>query len=303
VAEIAIHAKSAVAVVILTLNEEKNLSQALDSVVGWADEVFVLDSFSSDRTITIAQQYGCEIFQQRFEDYGKQRNHAISNLPIESEWIFFLDADEWVTDELKQEITDRTASTSEENGYFIKRRFIWMGKWIRHGYYPTWILRLFRRTKGRCENRPVNEHLIVDGKVGYLKRDFIHEDHNGIDDWIAKHNHYATREALELFRREHAARDEEIDAQFFGSQAERKRWLRHRMWNRLPPLMRPFFYFFYRYFLRGGFLDGRAAFVYHFLQALWFPLLIDVKYLEIKWGLAVANHDDPLSNRDDQCVG
>ena len=187
--------KSTVAVVILTLNEEQNLPQALDSVVGWADEVFVLDSFSTDRTIEIAQQHGCKMFQNRFEDYGKQRNHAISNLPIESEWIFFLDADEWVTDELKQEITERVATAPEENGFFLKRRLIWMGKWIRRGYYPTWILRLFRRTKGRCEERAVNEHLIVDGKVGYLKNDFVHEDHNGIDDWIAKHNRYATREA------------------------------------------------------------------------------------------------------------
>jgi glycosyltransferase involved in cell wall biosynthesis len=297
------HATSTVAVVILTLDEEKNLPQALDSVVAWANEVFVLDSFSTDRTVEIAKEYGCKIFQNHFEDYSKQRNHAISNLPIKSEWIFFLDADEWLTDELKQEITERLAADPAESGFFVKWRLIWMGKWIRRGYYPTWILRLFRRTKGRCEERAVNEHLIVDGKVGYLRNDFIHEDRKGIDDWIAKHNRYATREALELIGQEQTARDEEIEAQFFGSQAMRKRWLRHRVWNRLPLLMRPFLYFFYRFFLLGGFWDGRAAFVYHFMQALWFPLLIDIKFLEIKRGLTVAGRDDPPSKRDDQCVG
>lgn len=297
-----IHAKATIAVVILTLNEERNLPHALDSVAGWSDEVFVLDSFSSDRTMEIAQRYGCKTFQHRFEDYGNQRNHAISTLPIESEWLFFLDADEWVTNELKQEITNRTANDPEQNGYFIKRRFIWMGKWIRRGYYPTWILRLFRRTSGRCEDRAVNEHLIVDGRVGYLENDFVHEDHNDIDDWIAKHSRYATREAAELFRREQAVHDEGIEAQFFGSQAERKRWLRHRIWNRLPPLVRPFLYFFYRYFLRGGFLDGHAALVYHFMQALWFPLLIDAKYLELKRKRATAGHHELSNEKDDQCA-
>jgi len=296
------HAKATVAVVILTLNEEENLAQALESVAAWADEVFVLDSFSSDRTIEIAERHGCKTFQHRFEDYGNQRNHAISNLPIESEWILFLDADEWVTEDLKQEITERIGADPEENGFFLKRRLIWMGKWMRRGYYPTWILRLFRRAKGRCEERAVNEHLIVDGKVGYLKNDFIHEDRKGIDDWIAKHNRYATREAWELIRRERAGGDEVIEAQFFGSQAERKRWLRHRVWNHLPPVTRPFFYFFYRYFLLGGFLDGRAAFVYHFMQALWFPLLIDIKFLELRRGLTSMSHNDPSSKRDDQCA-
>lgn len=295
-------AKSTVAVVILTLDEEKNLPQVLDSVVTWADEVLVLDSFSTDRTIEIARQHGCKVFQNRFEDYGKQRNHAISNLPVESEWIFFLDADEWVTEELKQEISERIDAAPEENGFFIKRRLIWMGKWIRRGYYPTWILRLFRRGKGRCEERAVNEHLMVDGKVGYLKNDFIHEDRKSIDDWIAKHNRYATGEAWELIRQEQVSHDQEIAERFVGSQAGRKRWLRHRVWNRLPPVMRPFLYFFYRYFLRAGFLDGRPALVYHFMQALWFPLLIDAKYLEIKQGHTVASHDNPPTKKDGQCV-
>ena len=157
---------------------------------------------------------------------------------------------------------------------------MWMGRWIRRGYYPSWMLRLFRYGKGRCEDRAVNEHLIVDGVTGHLRNDFMHEDQKGVTDWIAKHNSYATLEALELMNTRSAPGYREIDARLFGTQAQRKRWLRHRAWNRMPPLIRPFFYFFYRYVLTGGFMDGREAFVYHFLQALWFPMLIDVKYLE-----------------------
>ena len=126
-----------------------------------------------------------------------------------------------------------------ENGFYVNRRFMWMGRWIRRGYYPSWILRLFRHGKGRCENRAINEQLFVEGATGYLSNDLIHEDRRGIGDWIAKHNRYASREALELARTEQERRSNELDARLMGSQAERKRWIRRHVWNRLPPLVRP----------------------------------------------------------------
>jgi glycosyltransferase involved in cell wall biosynthesis len=266
-------------VIILTYNEELNLPQALRSVCGWAQQVIVLDSFSTDRTVQIAREFGAEVYQHRFEDYAKQRNHALT-LPIRSEWILFLDADEWVPPELQREIAAVIDRNPPEDGFYIKRRFIWMGRWIRRGYYPTWILRLARRGRVRCEERQVNEHLIVDGAVGYLQHDFIHEDRKDLADWIAKHVRYARREADELIKRELRVAQEEIDARLFGTQAQRKRWLRRHVWERLPPFVRPWLFFFYRYVLRGGFLDGRAAFVYHFLHALWFMTLIDAFWLE-----------------------
>jgi glycosyltransferase involved in cell wall biosynthesis len=272
---------ASLAVIILTYNEEANLAQALNSVAGWADEVYLLDSFSTDGTLEVARAYGCQVVQHRFENYAKQRNAALDQLPVRSEWILFLDADEWLSTELKAEIRAKILENPEENGFYLKRRFVWMGTWIRRGYYPTWILRLFRRGFGRCEDRAVNEHLLVEGETGYLQHDFTDENRKGISEWIAKHNDYATREARELLNTRSAPGYQEIDARLFGTQAQRKRWLRYKVWNRTPPLVRPFFYFFYRYVLRGGFLDGKAAFIYHFLQALWFPLLIDVKYLEL----------------------
>lgn len=268
-------------VIILTYNEEANLPQALRSVCGWAGQVIVLDSYSTDRTVQIARDFGCEVYQHRFEDYAKQRNHALT-LPIHNDWVLFLDADEWLPEELEHEIAEVIASNPAENGFYIKRRLIWMGRWIRRGYYPTWILRLFRHAKARCEERGVNEHMIVEPPVGYLRHDFMHEDRKGLADWIDKHVRYARREADELIKRERAHPQEEIPARLFGSQAERKRWLRRHVWERLPPFVRPWMYFFYRYVLRGGFLDGKAAFVYHFLHALWFLLLIDAFWFERK---------------------
>jgi len=273
---------SDIAAIILTFNEERNIAQALESICGWTNEIFILDSLSTDRTLDIASRYGCHIAKNKFENYAKQRNYALDHLPIRSEWVLFLDADEWLPDALKREISTLVANSPEENGFYLKWRLIWMGRWIRRGYYPSWILRLFRYGKGRCEERAVNEHLLVEGKIGRLHNDFMHEDRDGVTDWIAKHNGYATREAQELLNTRTAPAYQEIDTRLFGTQPQRKRWLRQKVWNRLPPLIRPFFYFFYRFVLAGGFLDGKEAFVYHFLQALWFPLLTDVKYLELR---------------------
>ena len=125
-------------------------------------------------------------------------------------------------------------------------------------------------------------NIMVEGKTGTLEHDFVNEDHKGMDAWVHKHNGYATREALELLNPRSSDASREIDARFLGAPTERTRWLRNNVWSRLPPLIRPFFHYFYRYFLRGGFLDGKEAFVYHFLQGLWYPLLIDAKYLEFK---------------------
>jgi glycosyltransferase involved in cell wall biosynthesis len=278
------------AVVILTYNEEANLEGCLQSVTGWADEVFIVDSFSTDSTMAIARRYTERIVQHRFEGYAQQRNWALDRLPFSHEWVLFLDADEQVSAELQQELSTLWLEPPKEiDGFYIKRRLIFMARWIRYGgYYPTWILRLFRHKAGRCDERSVNEHFHVQGRTGQLQHDLLHEDRRDISFWTDKHNRYATLEANELRIANCGGRIEDSDhrqllkASLWGTQAERKRWLRERVWNRLPLLLRPMLYFVYRYFLRLGFLDGKAGLIYHFLQGLWFPFLIDVKYLEIK---------------------
>lgn len=278
-------------VVILTYNEEANLTQALDSVCGWAQKVFIVDSFSTDRTLEIARDRGCEVYQFPFENYSRQRNRALSELPINTTWTLFLDADEWIPADLKNEIAEVIGKNPPESGFYLRRRFLWMKTWIRRGYYPIWILRLFRTGCARCEDRTVNEHILVDGATGYLQQDFIHEDRKTVSDWIEKHNRYAIREAQELLSQE-LVRESGIGGsspKWFGTQAERVRWLRDRVYNRCPALVRPFLFFLYRVIVRGGILDGKWALVYHFLQAFWYPLLIDVVFLEHKLGATRAN--------------
>jgi glycosyltransferase involved in cell wall biosynthesis len=269
-------------VVILTYNEEVNIGVTLDSVIHWADHVLILDSESTDRTVEIAREKGAEVYFRKFDNYAAQRNFAIRELPLKTEWMLFLDADEQLTEELKKEIADMLRNPVSKNGFYMKRRVYFLDKWIRFGgYYPTWLLRLFRKDHAVVD-REMNEHVVVDGSVGFLKYDFIDNNRKGISDWIAKHNRYSTFEALELLK--YKENREDKLSRFWGSQAERKRWIRYRIWNPLmPPLIRPFIYFFYRYFLRLGFLDGIRGFIFHFLHGLWYILLIDIKYLEMKW--------------------
>jgi len=269
------------AVIILSYNEELNLDQALHSVCGWAREVFVLDSFSKDSTQRIAEAHACQFVQHAFRDYASQRNWALENLPVTSEWIMFLDADEWPSAELKRSIEKTFSSESEFDGYEINRRLLWMGRWIKHGYYPVWILRICRRGRGRYDAREINEHMVVDGKIGRLAGDLMHEDRRSLSFFTDKHNRYSDAESLELFR---ASSEQHgyVKLDPFGSAAERNRWKRYRIYNRFPPLLRPILFFFYRYFLKLGFLDGMEGFAFHFLHGLWYPMLIDLKYLEKK---------------------
>jgi len=268
--------------IIITLDEERNLRYAIDSVSGWSD-ILVVDSGSTDRTIEIAESMGARVLHHTFLDYASQRNWAMENDPFGNEWILFLDADEVIFSELRDEIIATIANT-DCDGFYLKRRFYFMGRWIKYGgQYPAWFLRLFKKGKGVYE-RNVNEHVNLTGKVGYLRNDFADINRNGVGAWVAKHNRYAEMEALELvrFNQRRAKKQNDPMARLFGSQAERKRWIREYVWNLLlPPLVRPFCFFLYYYVLRLGLFDGRAGLIYGVLHGFWYHFLIDVKFIEL----------------------
>lgn len=236
-----------------------------------------------DGTIEIARKYSAKVYEHPFEGYASQRNWALRNLAFAHEWVFFLDADEIVSDELKDELTHVFAAELRGiDGFYLKRRLIFMGKWIKWGgCYPLWLLRIFRHEKTWCDARSVNEHFVVSGPTSRLRNDIIHKDNRGMSHWIEKHNKYAALEATEMMKAASSDACSGIRPRLFGSQPERKEWLRRVLWNRMPFLVRPFFYFTYRYILRLGILDGREGFIYHFLQGLWFLLLVDLKYIEM----------------------
>lgn len=269
-----------VTVLIPTYNEELNLSGCLNSVVGWAGEIVVLDSFSRDSTREIALRSGARVVEHRFEGYSQQKNWALDNLAFAYEWILTLDADERVPAQLAMEITELLSSDGNGNqGFYLNRRLIFMGKWLRHGgLYPSWSVRLFRKDAARFEARLVNEHAMVKGKSGYLKEPLEHHDLRSLSDWIAKHNKYAELEAQEYL---HERRQGDAMSNFWGGAVGRKRWFKARVWNRAPLLFRPFMFFLRNYFFKAGFLDGKPGFIYHVLWSFWYPFLIDARILEL----------------------
>lgn len=276
-------------VIILTYNEEANLPACLESVKGLARDVFVVDSGSSDRTLEIARLAGARVAQHEFETQAQQLNWALEHLQLQPGWVLRLDADERLTPELAQELRTVLPTLGEDiTGLYVKRRVYFMGRWIRHGgYYPTWLLRLWRRGKAVSEEQYLNEHMILlEGTVDRLENDIIDWNQKGLSFWVDKHNHFATRYARELVAaRDGSLRDvSSIPSTPLGSQEQRKRWLKENLYARSPLFLRSFLYFAYRYFFRLGFLDGREGLVFHFLQGCWYPFLTDAKVYETVYG-------------------
>jgi glycosyltransferase involved in cell wall biosynthesis len=255
------------------------VARAVTSARDAGARVAVIDSGSTDATVQIAESLGATVFTNPWPGYAEQRNWALDAIRAWSPgWVFYLDADEVIMPALAAELKKIVAAPPTVDGYLVKRRLIWMGQWIKRGYYPVWLLRVFRYGAGRWEARSVNEHAVVDGATGRLEHDILHDDARGISAWSVKHVAYAAAEARE-FALARAASDG-AEASLFGTPTQRTRWLRERVFHRAPLLLRPWLLFGYRYVIRGGFLDGRAAFTYHFLQSLWFWTLVDVMHIE-----------------------
>lgn len=267
-------------VVILTYNEAIHISRAINNVLHWADKIIVLDSYSQDKTTEIATSLGAEVIFRKFDDYKNQRLHAIEYCKDKTEWMLFLDADEYLLAEAKDEIKQAIHKKNNIAGYYLPRRFIFMNKWIRYGgYYPCYLMRLFKPEKATIYG-VVNEHILIDGEVAKLKHDIVDHNLKDVASWVNKHNKYTDLEALRLWQSKNTQKKSGDHASFV--KLEWKDWIRENIWNRLPLLIKPFFYFFYRYCIRCGFLDGKSGFIYHLLQGWWYYFMIDVKYVEMR---------------------
>jgi len=273
---------AAVTVVILTYNEEANLPSCLESLRGLTCAIVVVDSGSTDRTVAIAREAGALVAEHPFANYAAQRNWALENVPIRSEWVLNLDADERLTPDLVQEIADVLhAPVSEVDGYLLRKRTVFMGRWIKHGaHYPSYHLRLFRKQRGRCEERLYDQHFVVNGTVRTLQHDYVDVLTSDLDVWMQRHIRWAGLEARELsLSREDGPL---VVPKLLGDPIQQRRWLRDRLYARAPLFTRAFLYWFYRYFLCVGFLDGKEGLIFHFLQGCWYRFLIDVKLHELR---------------------
>lgn len=274
------------AVIVTTRNEEINIERCLRSVHGWARQIFVLDSESSDRTIEMARAYA-EVRSLAYE-HGRIIpwifQWGLDNLPIETEWVLILEADQAPTPELKREIDLLLAGDGPpQNGFYIRRKQIFRGQWIRWGGYGNkHLLKIFRRSRARLDPAEQDTRVYVDGEVGKLRAPI--EEWNLKEDsilfYLEKHLRYAEAFAQEELLRRRGLLSWKTKPRLLGTPDERVLWLKS-IYYRLPLYWRPFLYFFYRYFVQLGFLDGKTGFVFHFLQAFWFRLVTDVRLEEL----------------------
>jgi len=264
-------------VILLSYNSEVTLGATLSYAHLVSDEIFVVDSYSKDGTVDLAQTLGATVVQRPFEHYGAQRNWAMDNLPITRPWQLHLDADELMNYELVAAI-QALPEGSEHSGYFMPRYVRFLGRVLRHGgMSPTWHMRLFRTGTGRCEDRKYDQHYILkSGSSGRLPGAMVDDVRMPLTEWTARHNRWADGEVAELAAAETQGR---LQPDLRGNPAQRKRFLRQK-YNQLPLLIRPFFLFVYRYFFRLGFLDGTEGLIFWVLQTFWFHFLVDAKIWE-----------------------
>lgn len=274
-------------VIILTYNEEIHIRRCLENVCPFSKKVYVIDSPSTDRTVEICKEFSeVEVVVHKYPgNQAEQFNWALDNVAIDTEWVLRIDADEYLLPELVGELQQKLPEMPEDvTGIVLKRRHIFMGKWMKRGTYPVKMLRIWRTGKAICEQRLMDEHIqLLEGESVEFENDFCDHNLNNVSWFCHKHVDYAIREAADLLDIEYdltgaGATDK---GKNISSQAAAKRKKKHQ-YARLPLFWRAFLYFCIRYFVKGACLEGKEGFAWTFLQGWWYRTLVDVKVLEVK---------------------
>ena len=272
-------------VIIITFQEEQNIRDCVTSVQNVTNNIFVVDSYSTDRTQSILSDMGINFIEHEFISYANKRNWAQKNNPFKTEWVMHIDADERFTPELVAWLMSEFASTkSQYDGFMFSRKILFLNKWMRFGgIYPNFHLRLFKASMGYVEDKAYDNHWVLPG--GKIKAvygaDIINIATSNLDNFILSHNKSATLEANEIVSRKDK-HPGEVKPKILGNPIEKNRWLKIHIFEKLPLFFRSFIYFTYRYFIRLGFLDGKEGLIFCFLQVFWFRFLVDAKVLEIQ---------------------
>jgi glycosyltransferase involved in cell wall biosynthesis len=271
-----------ISVLVLTKNEEQDLPGCLASVA-WSDDVHVFDSLSTDRTIEVAREHGAQVTERAFDNWAAHQNWALGNVPFRHPWVFYIDADERVTPELREAMLAAVETPAGAVAFQVERRDFLMGTWLRHVQVSAFYMRLFRPEKMRYE-RLVNPVSIPSGPVGRVRGYLDHFPFSkGISHWITRHNSYSTFEAQQIASERGIAADVSLMAAFFEKDFHRRRYHQKALFYRLPG--RPFWKFVLLYFVKLGFLDGRAGLTYSVLQSIY-EYFIVLKTRELDAGCA-----------------
>ncbi len=289
-------------VVILTKNEENNLRKCIESFQDIVKRFVIVDSYSTDGTKELckdlSKNVNLDFYENKFIDYATQLNWGLQNTDINTKWTMRMDADEELTPELVDEIKRKLSEIKDPvKGIVLKRRVYFMGRWIKHGgKYPELLLRIFRTGYGACEQKLMDEHMILsEGKTITFDYDIIDNNTKDLDWWTHKHNWYSNREVLDYQQKVLSSKqnDELISNDINSGQAAKKRFIKNNGYYKLPLFFRAHIYYIYRYYFRLGFLDGPEGKIYHFLQAYWYRFLVDAKIYECnKYDRKMENQGD-----------
>ena len=278
--------------IVLTRNEEAHIRRCLRSAQRVCDVVHVVDSNSADRTREIAEKEGAIVHTGNFSSFAQKLNWASDTIDFTTPWVMRIDADEVLSDDLVVQLPAFLAQQSAAiSGVFVRRRLWFMGRPMRFGgVYPRHSMRLWRPRMARCEIRALDEHMLLrEGASATIETDIDDIPLTDLALWITKHNEYSTLEAHTALE-DRATRDANaLRPKLLGSRNERIRWLKEKLFYRLPPFVRPLGYYLYRYVILGGFLDGKAGFIFHFLHGFWYRFLVDAKIVEAQRGVTKEN--------------
>lgn len=267
--------------IILTYNEERNISECIKSLKSISKRIIVVDSFSTDKTVEIAKKMGAEIVFKEYVNISDKLNFGLTETNIETKWIIRLDADERITADGAKEIIKlcNDNDLTDINGIILRFEVKFMGKRMRYGgIYPFKKLALFKKKYYALEMREQDEHIYLKtGRTVTMKNDLLHENFQSVHEWVNKHNNYASGEVKDYINRLKSGKSLHLN-----STSRFKRFMKYKVYYKLPLGFRPFLYFIYRYFFKLGFLDGKVGFIYAFLQAYWYRFLVDVKIYESK---------------------
>lgn len=271
--------------IVLTKNERRNLPDCLRSLQGHVQDILVVDSYSTDDTCDIARAHGARVLQRAWRHHADQFQWALDHGEVATDWAVRVDADERWTPAGFEALAPLLAE-ADLAGIYLRRRIYFMQRFLRWGgLYDSRQLRVFRPRAAHVEQRWMDEHIVVQGRtlvtdLWFLEMNYDRQDNIGL--WTAKHNEYSTREAVDILIAKHRLAATESVADLAGGHTARTRWLKERVYWRAPLLLRSLLYFSYRYFLKLGFLDGRAGLVFHVLQGFWYRMLVDVKVAQLE---------------------
>jgi glycosyltransferase involved in cell wall biosynthesis len=291
--------KVSIAVVILAYNEMLHLPRCLDCISGFAKEIFVIDSGSTDGSVELAQSRGAQVLHHPFQNYARQFQWAIDNAPITTDWVMRLDADEVIERDLAEEIIrDLPRLPSDVSGVELNRKTIFQGKFLRFGgRYPMMLLRIWRRGTARIEDRWMDEHMyLTGGRTVAFRGGFADHNLNDLTFFTEKHNGYSGREALDVLnqRMNLFGPPLALAQEATSRQAKIKRFLKESVYNRIPFELSSTAYFLFRYVIQLGFLDGRRGLTYHILQGFWYRFLVGAKLRELEEAAVKAQSPDQL---------